>query len=146
MVPIWAIAVGGAAAWTWWRKRNGLPVLPHLGAVPHVAVITSNGPALVPATVDVVPISVDHPSVAPLMQAASVSMARGYQQVIAEGVHAPRYLAPNPNTLGGMGGGVQQGVLGAFDPFDPYTTAPSSLHVDAYGVLRSSFTRPFYAR
>jgi hypothetical protein len=134
--PLWAIALMGSAAWVWWRKRQGLPILP--GKVPHVVVLTPSGPALVPATTQATPLDPNHPAGVALVQAAAASSALSLAQ--AYSIHVPRSLPMG----GGMG--ADQGVMGAFDPFDPYTTAPSSLRVDEFGMLRSTISRPFYAR
>jgi hypothetical protein len=146
------IALGAAALWVFYRKRLGLPILPHLGPVPHIPVLTPAGPALVPATTQVIPVSSLSPTAAlRLAQAAS-------QTAIDPGIHAPRYIT------GSGYGAASQGALGQFVgqtthersmlphhdalAFDilSYDSMPRGQHIDEFGILRSSLSRPFGVR
>jgi hypothetical protein len=148
------IALGAAALWVFYRKRLGLPILPHLGPVPHIPVLTPAGPALVPATTQVIPVSSLSPTAAlSLAQAAS-------QTAIDPGIHAPRYIT------GSGYGAASQGALGQFvgqtttehpilshhnNPalaFDilSHDSMPRGQHIDEFGILRSSLSRPFGVR
>lgn len=167
MGPLIPIGLGAAALWVFYRKRHGLPVLPHLGQVPHIAVLTPAGPALVPATTNVIPVQNLSP-----VQALSLAQAAAQTQV-DPGIHAPRYI--RPSSVNDLMGSAGQGALGdmritidhqavgqalaerpmlpayqhpqhlAFDVYG-HQTAPRSLRVDEFGILRSSLSRPFGVR
>ncbi len=128
------IALGAAALWIYFRRSRGLPILPHFGHVPHVEVLTPGGPALVPATTQVIPVTALSPQ-----GALSLAQAAAQAQVGDPGIHAPRYL------LGGGLGSAAQGALGSFDVLD-YVSAPRGLERDELGIYRSRLSRPFGAR
>lgn len=128
----------------WWRKRQGLPILPGKVSVSHILVSTTNGPALVPGDTEAIPIT--------LAQATTI-MATAPSFRTAVTVKRDQLGEPLPDQgpqplMKAMTTVMAQRVAGAFDPFDPYTTAPTSLRVDEYGVLRSSgvSSRPFGSR
>ncbi len=121
------IALGAAALWIYFRRSRGLPILPHFGHVPHVEVLTPGGPALVPATTQVIPVTALSPQ-----GALSLAQAAAQAQV------------GDPGIGGGLGSAAQ-GALGSFDVLD-YVSAPRGLERDELGIYRSRLSRPFGAR
>lgn len=126
------VAIGALALWVYYRKTHGLPVLP-FGPVPHIVVLTPAGPAAIPASTKVVPVSSVSPEVAMTLAQASVATSIS--------IHAPKFARPAPSN----NPGAFQGTFGMFDPYD---TMPGSLRTDEYGELRSYSlgSRPFGTR